>query len=79
MLTEGEDFSAQVDISSLFFPAGSGDGSLLSVVFNIYDDLCFEKNHIFLVHINTTEDNVNIEPLKYTRVIIIDNEGKQLY
>lgn len=76
MLTDGEDFSAQVDISSLYFPAASEDGALLYVGFNIYEDLCFEKNHSFSVHINTTEDNVNIGPITYTEVIIIDNEGK---
>ena len=78
LLTEGEDFSSQVDISSLFFPAASVDGQLLPIVFDIDEDLCFEKNHSFTVHISTTEDNVDIGPVNYTTVIIIDNEGKHL-
>ena len=73
--TDGEDFSPQVDISSLFFEASSVNGQLLCINFTIVDDLCFEKDHNFSISINTTEDNVDIGPLADTSVLIIDNEG----
>lgn len=73
--TDGSDFSAPDNLDSLFFPAGSENEATLCFNITILEDLCFEKDHNFSLHINSTEDNVNIGPLKYAEVIIYDNEG----
>ena len=70
----GTDFTAPA-LDELFFPANSGNGSLLPVTFNITDDNIFEKDHAFTVAIISTEDNVNIEEPSNVTVIIEDDEG----
>ena len=70
----GTDFTAPA-LDELFFPANSGNGSLLPVTFNITDDNIFEKDHAFTVAIVSTEDNVNIEEPSNVTVTIEDDEG----
>ena len=73
--TDTSDFSVP---NSLFFPSGSNNGDVRCINVTIIDDLCFEKNHSFSIHITDTEDNVNTGPFIYALVLIIDNEGMYL-
>lgn len=68
-----------MDLSSLYFPVGSVDGAMLCLNFSIDDDQIFEKDDNFTIHIGSTEENVNIGPINYTRVLVIDNEGIRPY
>ncbi len=71
IITAGADFEAVSAI--IFFPIGSMAGAKESINVTILDDMAFEKNEDFWIHLSS-EPAVYIS-MPYVNVTIIDDEG----
>lgn len=66
-----DDFSVP---ANTFFPIGSDNTTMVCVNVTIFDDLCYERNHSFSIHLGLHEDNVLAGAPIYAFVNIIDDE-----